>query len=295
VRGAVVADPGWTLVVADAAQLDPRVLAGLARDGAMAAAGRGRDLYRGLVDEGVVATRAEAKVAILGAMYGATTGDSGRLVPRLARAFPRAMRLVDEAARAGERGMAVTTLLGRSSPLPPPEWRAVQARASEPDATAADERRARSSARDWGRFTRNFVVQGSAAEWSLCWMADLRGRLAAMGAERSPRVPRARASVAVFDRTPHLVYYLHDEIIVHAPRETADEVAAAVEAAAEMRSLDGEKIAAFLESFAVKIEGRKDDLVKLANQETALPVSPRLADGELPRANYHPLVLALGR
>ncbi len=233
VRGAVVADPGWTLVVADAAQLDPRVLAGMARDEAMAAAGRGRDLYRGLVDEGVMATRAEAKVAILGAMYGATTGDSGRLVPRLARAFPRAMRLVDEAARAGERGLAVTTLLGRSSPLPPPEWRAVQASASEPDATAADERRARSSARDWGRFTRNFVVQGSAAEWSLCWMADLRGRLAAMGPERSPRLLPARASGAVFDRTPHLVYYLHDEIIVHAPRETADEVAAAVEAAAE--------------------------------------------------------------
>ena len=71
-------------------------------------AGRGRDLYRGLVDAGVVATRDEAKIAILGAMYGATTGESGRLVPRLARAFPRAMALVDRAARDGERGRAVT-------------------------------------------------------------------------------------------------------------------------------------------------------------------------------------------
>jgi NADP-dependent aldehyde dehydrogenase len=60
-------------------------------------------------------------------------------------------------------------------------------------------------------------------------------------------------------------------------------LAAATQAAAEMRALSGEKIAAFLESFATKIEGRKDDLVKLANLETALPVSPRLADGELPR------------
>ncbi|MBC7853814.1 MAG: aldehyde dehydrogenase (NADP(+)) [Pirellulaceae bacterium] len=60
-------------------------------------------------------------------------------------------------------------------------------------------------------------------------------------------------------------------------------LAAAVEAAAEMRLLDAEKIAAFLEAFAAKIEGRKDDLVKLANQETALPASPRLADNELPR------------
>ncbi|WP_309980151.1 bifunctional 3'-5' exonuclease/DNA polymerase [Agromyces sp. 3263] len=233
VRAAVVADPGWTLVVADAAQLEPRVLAGMARDESMATAGRGRDLYRGLVDSGVVATRDEAKIAILGAMYGATTGDSGRLVPRLARAFPRAMQLVDRAARDGERGRSVSTLLGRSSPLPSADWRAVQARASQPDATAADERRARSSARDWGRFTRNFVVQGSAAEWSLCWMAALRGRLAELGAQPPTSVTRAIASGPVFERAPHLVYFLHDEIIVHTPRELADEVAAAVETAAK--------------------------------------------------------------
>ena len=232
VRSAVVADPGWTLVVADAAQLEPRVLAGMARDEAMAEASRGRDLYRGLVDAGVVATRDEAKIAILGAMYGATTGESGRLVPRLGRAFPRAMRLVDQAARDGERGAAVTTLLGRSSPLPPAEWRAVQARATEPDATAADERRARSTARDWGRFTRNFVVQGSAAEWSLCWMAALRGRLEEIGAGVPSTTPDARGAGPVFGRSPHLVYFLHDEIIVHAPREIADEVAAAVEESA---------------------------------------------------------------
>ncbi|MDF2574845.1 MAG: bifunctional 3-5 exonuclease/DNA polymerase [Agromyces sp.] len=232
VRSAVAADPGWTLVVADAAQLEPRVLAGMARDEAIAAASRGRDFYRGLVDAGVVATREEAKYAILGAMYGATTGESGRLVPRLARAYPRAMALVDRAAREGERGGSVTTLLGRSSPLPPAEWRAVQARASEPEATSSDERRARSTARDWGRFTRNFVVQGSAAEWSLCWMAGLRGRLDEMAARVSTATPSAAASGPVFARAPHLVYFLHDEIIVHSPREVADEVAAAVEAAA---------------------------------------------------------------
>ena len=72
-------------------------------DEAMAAAGRGRDFYGGIVDAGVVETRDQAKVAMLGAMYGATTGESGRLVPRLARAYPRAMALVD--AR-GARGRA---------------------------------------------------------------------------------------------------------------------------------------------------------------------------------------------
>lgn len=44
-----------------------------------------------------------------------------------------------------------------------------------------------------------------------------------------------------------------------------------------------EKIAAFLEAFADNIEARKDDLVAMANQETGLPVTPRLADVELPR------------
>jgi DNA polymerase-1 len=195
----------------------------------MAEAARGRDIYRGIVDAGVVETRDQAKVALLGAMYGATTGDSGRLVPRLARAYPKAMALVDRAAAQGERGGVVSTNLGRSSPLPPEPWRLAQQRASEPDATATDERRARSVARDWGRFTRNFVVQGSAAEWALCWMAALRSRLAALGPTGRP----ASRSGRVFEASPHLVYFLHDEIIVHTPVEHAEAVAAAVEQSAE--------------------------------------------------------------
>ena len=67
----------------------------------------------------------------------------------------------------------------------------MQQRASLPEATAADQRRARSQARDWGRFTRNFVVQGTAAEWALCWLADLRRRLRALGDVDGVR-PRAR-------------------------------------------------------------------------------------------------------
>ncbi len=224
VRSAVVADEGWVLVVADAAQLEPRVLAALAHDERMAEAARGRDIYRGIVDAGVVETRDQAKIALLGAMYGATTGDSGRLVPQLARGYPRAMGLVDRAAAQGERGGVVSTNLGRSSPAPPEHWRQAQQRASEPDATAAAEQRARSVARDWGRFTRNFVVQGSAAEWALCWMAGLRSRLAAL----APAAIPARRSGPVFESAAHLVYFLHDEIIVHTPVEHADAVAAAV-------------------------------------------------------------------
>ena len=52
---------------------------------------------------------------------------------------------------------------------------------------------------------------------------------------------------------------------------------------AEMRVMPGEKIAAFLEAYAAKIEVRAEELVAMAHLETALPKSPRLADAELPR------------
>ena len=55
------------------------------------------------------------------------------------------------------------------------------------------------------------------------------------------------------------------------------------EAFEQMRQLSSDKIAAFLEAFAARIEARKDEIVRVANQESALPISPRLADNELPR------------
>jgi DNA polymerase I len=220
VRAAAVADDGWRFVVADVAQLEPRVLAAISGDTAMAEAARSTDLYEGMVTAGVVSTRAEAKVGILGAMYGGTRGESGRMLPRLARRYPRAVGLVEEAARAGERGEVVATLLGRGSPLPSGEWAERAFDLGEPPegGTArgdADRRR-----RAWGRFTRNFVVQGTAAEWALCWLADLRNRLWRLGAEGPPAAQ------------PHLVFFLHDEVVVHAPEHLAGAVADEVRAAA---------------------------------------------------------------
>lgn len=219
VRAAVVADDGWKLVVADAAQLEPRVLAAMAGDRAMATAGDGRDLYDGVVASGAVETRQQAKGAMLGAMYGATQGEGGRLVPRLARAFPDAIRLVERAARAGERGEPVTTLLGRTSPVPEASWFAARNQAYTVEGTPAMQRAVESRARSWGRFTRNFVVQGTAAEWALAWMGSLRSRLA------------ARFPGPVTDG-PHLVFFVHDEIVVHTPAVHADWVAEQVRAAA---------------------------------------------------------------
>jgi DNA polymerase I len=219
VRPAAVADDGWRFVVADVAQLEPRVLAGMSGDTAMAEAARSADLYQGMVDSGAVASRAEAKVGMLGAMYGGTRGESGRMMPRLTRRYPRAIGLVEDAARAGERGEVVSTLLGRGSPLPSGAWADRAVDLGEPvDEGGSREDRGRRR-RAWGRFTRNFVVQGTAAEWALCWLADLRNRLWRLGS-------------GTVDRRPHLVFFLHDEVVVHTPEELADAVGEEVRRAA---------------------------------------------------------------
>ncbi|CAM5721179.1 Bifunctional 3'-5' exonuclease/DNA polymerase OS=Streptomyces tendae OX=1932 GN=GUR47_19145 PE=4 SV=1 [Streptomyces tendae] len=58
---------------------------------------------------------------------------------------------------------------------------------------------ASTDARARGRFARNFVVQGSAADWALLLLAGLRQALTGMAAE--------------------LVFFQHDEVIVHCPEE----------------------------------------------------------------------------
>lgn len=58
---------------------------------------------------------------------------------------------------------------------------------------------------------------------------------------------------------------------------------AATKAAAELRMIDPAKIAAFLDSYASNIEAAAPTIVAAAAEETALPVTPRLQDVELPR------------
>lgn len=215
VRSAVRADPGKVLVVADAAQLEPRILAALSRDTALAAAARGKDLYQGIADAGFGGDRAHAKVAMLGAMYGATSGESGRLMPKLKITYPRAVGLVEWAAQQGEAGSDVSSFLGRGTPAASEAWKRAQKRADSEEAARA----ALSEARSRGRFTRNFIVQSTAAEWALCWMGELRRRL--------------RAGAAAGTDLGQLVFFLHDEIMLHVPKEHAETVVGLVHESAQ--------------------------------------------------------------
>ena len=212
VRRAVVADPGWVLVVADAAQLEPRVLAALAGDHAFAEAAGSGDLYQALAGA-FGGDRAKAKVALLSAMYGGAGGEAAQLLAVLRRRFPRADAYVEAAARAGEEGRVVRSRLGRSCPPPSAEWRGLTASADEP---GTGDHRARRSLRARGRFTRNFVVQASAADWALVLLAGLRRRLAALAGPAGPL------------EGPGLVFFQHDEVIVHCPRAAAPEVVTAI-------------------------------------------------------------------
>ena len=216
-RRAVVADPGWVLVVADAAQLEPRVLAALAGDHAFAEAAGTGDLYQALAGA-FGGDRAKAKVALLSAMYGGAGGEASQLLAVLRRRFPRADQYVEAAARAGEEGRVVRSRLGRACPPPSAEWRGLTA---EPDDPGSDQR-ARRSLRARGRFTRNFVVQASAADWALVLLAGLRRRLAGLSGPETGSLDG-----------PGLVFFQHDEVIVHCPEAMAAGVVAAIGAAAE--------------------------------------------------------------
>ncbi|CAL9464379.1 hypothetical protein SUDANB6_02704 [Streptomyces sp. enrichment culture] len=221
IRRAVVADPGWRLVVADADQMEPRVLAAISRDpGLMEVAAREGDLYQAVSDRAFSGDRTRAKIAVLGAVYGQTAGDGLRNLAALRRRFPKAIAYVDEAARAGEEGRLVRTWLGRTCP---PAARPEDDDAGEAGIPLAEPESAErawapghasTDARARGRFARNFVVQGSAADWALLLLAALR---------------RACA-----DLTAELVFFQHDEVIVHCPQEEADAVVAAIREAADL-------------------------------------------------------------
>jgi 2,5-dioxopentanoate dehydrogenase len=79
-------------------------------------------------------------------------------------------------------------------------------------------------------------------------------------------------------------------------KDCDDALDAATQTAASLRDVEPRQIAAFLEAYAGNIESSVTQLVEAAHEETALPISPRLRDVELPRtANQLRLAAAAAR
>ena len=192
-RPAVVAADGHVFVRADLGQIEPRVLAAVSGDQALVTAARSDDLYAPVAAQ-LGVDRPVAKVAVLGAMYGQTTGHGAQALRRLNAAYPVAMAYLDAADRAGRAGRDLRTYGGRRITLAP---------------AAGQESRSSSRAAAYGRYARNAMVQGAAAELFKMWAVIVRARCTHLGAR--------------------IVLCLHDELLVHSPREHAEAVSRLVD------------------------------------------------------------------
>lgn len=192
-RGAVVAEAGHVFVRADLGQIEPRVLAAVSGDRALARATQADDMYAPVAtDLGV--DRATAKVAVLGAMYGQTTGHGAQALRRLNAAYPVAMAYLDGGDRSGQAGRDLRTYGGRLVRMGGGSPGAEAVGAPEVD-DRNREARGRAAAR--GRYGRNALVQGAAAELFKVWAVTVRARGAAVEAR--------------------IVLCLHDELLLHVP------------------------------------------------------------------------------
>ncbi len=176
-RPAVVAEPGHALVRADLGQVEPRVLAAVSGDRAFARAAADDDLYTP-VAASLGVDRPTAKVAVLAAMYGQTSGAAGQALAQMERTYPQALAFLRAAEEAGRVGQDVRTHGGRLI------------------CTGNG---------GVGRYARNAVVQGAAAELFKAWAAAVRGGLLTSGAGQ-------------------VVLCLHDELVLHVLQERAVEV-----------------------------------------------------------------------
>ncbi len=186
-RAAVVAEAGHVFVRADLGQIEPRVLAAVSGDKVLARATLDDDMYAP-VAEHLDIDRATAKVAVLGAMYGQTTGDGARALHRLEAAYPVAMGYLADAYRSGQAGRDLRTYGGRLVPMS----------TGGPEADGVGEDRGAAAAR--GRYGRNALVQGAASELFKVWAVTVRARAGRLGAQ--------------------IVLCLHDELLVHVGAES---------------------------------------------------------------------------
>ena len=143
-RSAVAAEPGMVFVRADLGQIEPRVLAAVSADPGLVAATLDDDLYQPVASQ-LRVERPVAKIAVLAAMYGQTSGAAGQALRRMEVTYPRALAALQAAEAAGRSGRPITTYGGRHVPV----WTI--------DPAVADLRSAESGR---GRFTRNAADPG---------------------------------------------------------------------------------------------------------------------------------------
>lgn len=197
-RVAVRPPEGRVLVRSDLGQIEPRVLAAVSGDRGLAAAAREDDMYAP-VAAALKSDRATAKIAVLAAMYGQTTGPAGEALKDMERAYPTAIGFLRDAEEHGRQGRDLRTYGGRLLRL---STLAERLEDAGPESTTAH---------SYGRFARNAVVQGAAAELFKAWAATVRAGLAGTDAR--------------------IVLCLHDELLVECSDDDADRVAGVVDAA----------------------------------------------------------------
>jgi DNA polymerase-1 len=208
-RQAVIAEDGRVFIRADLGQIEPRVLAAVSGDRTLIAATEDDDLYLP-VARALNVDRPTAKVAMIAAMYGQTTGHGGQAAKRMKAAYPVAMAYLDDADRRARAGQDLRTYGGRlvrmsgGDPPPPAAQPATAQTATAQSATTRETTAQPSTARESaarvaarGRYGRNAMIQGAAAELFKMWAVTVRARGAALDAR--------------------IVLCLHDELLVDVP------------------------------------------------------------------------------
>src|SRR6202020_1482385 len=109
---AVIAEPGPLSVGPALGQIEPGVLAAVSGDAALAAATAADDMYLPVAAQ-LSVDRPTAKVAMIAAMYGQTTGHGGNAGRRMRSAYPVAMGYLDAADRSAQAGQGLRTYGGR--------------------------------------------------------------------------------------------------------------------------------------------------------------------------------------
>jgi DNA polymerase-1 len=183
-RKAVLAEPGHLFVRADLGQIEPRVLAAVSGDRALARATAEDDLYLPVASS-LGVDRPTAKVAMIAAMYGQTTGHGGEAAKRMRQAYPVAMEYLDAGDRRARSGQDLRTYGGRLVRM------------------SGGGTSAQVAAR--GRYGRNALIQGAAAELFKMWAVTVRSRGLPLGMS--------------------IVLCLHDELLIHVPADQAQEAA----------------------------------------------------------------------